>query len=882
MTTRADSCPPTTDLQDFARQLHTWGASVTAIKRGTKRPAHKWERWQAERQTRAELDGLPWQGAAAVGIVNGSGEYRVFDIDAVKDGDGRPVAPVPESVVVELLQALGLPDDYQWSYRSGSGAGWGVVIRCAEALPDEWAATKGVYVGRPADGRPFGQLELRWATGQTVIDGAHPSGPGYRWRLGARPFVAPAERTAAQVVAAFMAIAERPALPVSTASPSANGNGARPVTAHATAGERYGAAALADAIRQVATAPPGDRNNALFRQTAALAELVNGGALARPDVERAMSGAALAAGLATDETAATIASAFAHVGDVARAPRPSNGGPPSANGHKRPATAPRFNVGDAVNVVVNGGQVNPSPCTVTAIHAPHNGTHGYTVAGVVYDDDGSAHEGEYLYEEANLEPAAADGRAVTSAQPPDMTAAPPAPSPVVFKLDDTGNAERFVSQHGDDVRYDHSTGHWLIWTGTHWRRDDDGGAQRRAKVTARAIYEEAAAAAMSGNDDLADKRAKWARASAAEARRNAMLNLARAELPVAVTHDRLNTHDLLVNVRNGTLDLATGQLRAHDRGDLLTYVLPVSYDPAAVCPTWERFLERITNGDGDLADFLGRAVGYTLSGLTTEQCLFFLYGRGANGKSTFVETVMALLGDLGHKARAQVLMLAERGRVSNEVAALAGRRLVVTSELSDGGRLDEGLVKDLTGGDTMSARFLYGEPFSFRPTFKLWLYGNHKPTIAGTDDGIWRRVRLVPFTVQIPEEERDAALPGKLRAELPGILAWAVRGWQDFQRQGLGAPSAVTEATAEYRAESDTLGQFLAECCHMAQGATAQGGELYAAYTTWAAQNGLRRPLSNKRFGGALRERGYKSDRNNRGIYWLGVGLLATDQCLSV
>ena len=455
-----------------------------------------------------------------------------------------------------------------------------------------------------------------------------------------------------------------------------------------------------------------------------------------------------------------------------------------------------------------------------------------------------------------------------------------APSPVAFKLDDTGNAERFTAQHGDDVRYDHSTGHWYIFVDGHWRRDDDGAIQRRAKATARAIYDEAATAAQAGNDDLAAQTAKWARAAAAEARRNAMLNLAQAELPIAITHDRLNTHDLLVNVGNGTLDLATGQLRPHDRGDLLTYVLPVAFDPAAVCPTWDTFLDRVTGGDKDLAGFLARAVGYTLSGLTTEQCLFFLHGGGANGKSTFVETIMALMGDLGHKARAQVLMQAERDRVSNEVAALAGRRLVVTSELSDGGRLDEGLVKDLTGGDSMSARFLYGEPFTFKPTFKLWLYGNHKPTIAGTDDGIWRRVRLIPFTVQIPEKERDATLPAKLRAELPGILAWAVRGWQDFQRHGLGTPAAVTQATAEYRSESDLIGNFLHERCIVQSGATARAGKLSQEYSEWAKANSLKWHLTNVRFARELKERKFTSDHDRNGTYWQGVGILAADQAI--
>jgi len=809
----------TTGLLDFARQLHTWGAAVTAIRAGTKRPGHKWERWQTGTQTRAELDALPWHSAAAVGVVNGRGDFRIFDIDAVKDDDGRPVAPVPESIVVELLQALGLPSDYQWSYRSGSGAGFGVVIRCMETLPDDWAAAKGVYIGHPKEGRAFGQLELRWATGQTVIDGAHPTGPGYQWRRGERPFVAPAIRTAAQVVDAFTTIADaaivaqasgRPPTHVSgLLSADAPPAGRQSANGAAAAVNRYAAAALADAIRQVSTAAPGDRNNTLFRQTAALAELVNGHLLTRPEVERAMTAAALAAGLAADETAATIGSAFKSAGNVARTAKPSSGRL-SANGHGPAA---------------QGSTAQPAATPTAAPAAMPNGA--------------------------------------------------TAPATDRLHLDDTANAERFVTQHGDGVRYDHSTGHWYIWTGTHWRQDDDGAAQRLAKATARALYDDAAFCAQAGLDGAAAELSKWARQSAAESRRNAMLNLAQAERPIALTHDHFNRHDLLLNCANGTLDLATGRLRAHDRGDLLTYCLPAAYDPAAGCPTWDSFIHRITGGDAELTAFLARAVGYTLSGLTAAQCLFFLYGRGANGKSTFIETVMALMGDLGHKARAQILMADERERVPNEIAALAGRRLVVASELADGGRMNEGLVKDLTGGDTMSARFLYGEPFSFKPSFKLWLYGNHKPVITGTDDGIWRRVHLVPFTVHIPPAERDAALPAKLRAELPGILAWAVMGWQDFQRRGLDAPAAVAQATADYRAESDILGQFMDDRCTVAPANTARAGELYGAFKDWATTNSLR-ALSGVRFDRAMKDRGFVKGKDSRGKYWQGVGLLAT------
>lgn len=445
------------------------------------------------------------------------------------------------------------------------------------------------------------------------------------------------------------------------------------------------------------------------------------------------------------------------------------------------------------------------------------------------------------------------------------------------RLDDTGNSERFVAQHGNDVRFDHSTGHWFIWAVSHWRQDDDGGIQRLAKATARAIYEEAAAAAKVGRDEAAAHLSKWARASAAESRRTAMLNLARTELPIAVTHDRFNRHDLLLNCRNGTLDLVTCELRPHDRDDLLTYVLAVDYDPSAVCPTWDAFIARITGGDGALADFLARAVAYTLSGLATEQCLFFLYGRGANGKSTFIEIIMALMGNLGHKARAQILMQDERGRVPNEIAALAGKRLVVASELADGGRLNEGLIKDLTGGDSMSARFLYGEPFIFKPAFKLWLYGNHKPTITGTDDGIWRRVRLIPFTVQIPENERDPNLLAKLKNELPGVLAWAVRGWQRYQADGLQPPAAVATATIEYRNESDIIGTFLDERCVLGASMIVRGQQLYDAYSEWSKAGNLR-PLTNPRFARALNERNYENERDRRGMFWCGIGLMETTQ----
>ena len=366
----------------------------------------------------------------------------------------------------------------------------------------------------------------------------------------------------------------------------------------------------------------------------------------------------------------------------------------------------------------------------------------------------------------------------------------------------------------------------MIWRGTHWERGGAGTVGALAKQTARRIDAEADQSAATGQGARAAVLSRWAGTSAGERRLGSMVNMAATSPTVAVTAAQLNRGDGLLNVQNGTIVLTTGELRPHDRADLLTYVLPVAYDPAATCPTWERFLGRVAPG---LGDYLARAVGYTLSGTAAEQCLLFLYGRGANGKTTFIETVATLMGCLGHKARSAALMAEAAERIPNEIAVLAGKRFVVASELADGGRLNEGLIKDLTGNDAISARFLYGESFTFRPSFVLWLYGNHRPVIVGTDDGIWRRVHLVPFTVQIPPAERDPALPAKLQTELPGILAWAMRGWHDYQEHGLGAPEAVTAATADYRAESDILGHFLAERCVVGPAAKVRAGELYGA-----------------------------------------------------
>jgi P4 family phage/plasmid primase-like protien len=438
-----------------------------------------------------------------------------------------------------------------------------------------------------------------------------------------------------------------------------------------------------------------------------------------------------------------------------------------------------------------------------------------------------------------------------------------------YKLDDIGNGERFTDQHGGRVRFVHTWGRWLAWDGRHWQHDETDQVKQLAKETARSLYQAAADAAKAGNEGMADSIAKWAAECGKTNRINPMLAMAKTEQPIAITHDALDKRPFLLNVQNGTIDLETMTLRNHDQTDMLTHCLPVAYDQTATAPRWQAFLERVLP-DPATRQFVQKAAGYSLSGSVVEQVLFFLWGGGANGKSTLLSVLMAVLNGLAAKVRAESLLLSGRDNIPNDIAALTAVRLVVASELANGRRLNEAMVKDLTGGDPITARFLRQEFFTFNPQFKLWMYGNHKPTITGTDDGIWRRIRLIPFTVQIPEAERDYNLTDKLLTELPGVLNWLLDGWQMYRQEGLDAPTAVTEATGKYREDNDTLSLFIEECCEKGEGKKVGSSALFKAYQKWGG------PLSsNVRFSAAMQERGYEKEKESAGMFWQGIELLS-------
>lgn len=451
-----------------------------------------------------------------------------------------------------------------------------------------------------------------------------------------------------------------------------------------------------------------------------------------------------------------------------------------------------------------------------------------------------------------------------------------APARPAFALTDLGNAERLTAQHGDKLRYCYDRRAWLVWTGQAWQVDTAGAALRLAKATVRGIYGEAAATV---DDAQRAAVAKHARASEARQRLDSMLALAQSELPIPARLAAFDGDPWRLNCENGILDLRTGDLLPHDRGAMCSKLAPVPYDPLATCPTWHAFLTRILAGNVALIEFLQRAIGYSLTGDVSEQVLLVLYGSGANGKSTLLATLLAMLGDYGQRAPRD-LLIALPGQsgagASPEIARLAGTRLAVAQETESGNRLAEVQVKELTGGDKVVARHLHQNYIEFWPTHKLWLATNHKPVVRGTDTAIWRRIRLIPFGVEIPDAERDQELPAKLRAELPGIFAWAVEGCLDWQRFGLGAPTEVIAATSAYRAQMDVIGQFLADCCVIDPRTTATKAALYAEYESWCERNG-ERPLSQRALSGKLQERGLTEERSGAKMTrsWVGVGLLS-------
>ncbi|HEX8289183.1 MAG TPA: phage/plasmid primase, P4 family [Pyrinomonadaceae bacterium] len=440
----------------------------------------------------------------------------------------------------------------------------------------------------------------------------------------------------------------------------------------------------------------------------------------------------------------------------------------------------------------------------------------------------------------------------------------------IEECNDDGNARRFVSQHGEFVRYSVDRKKWFVYDEKRWKPDATMEVQLRAKYTVRRIAIEAASTEIS--ERQSEKLLRHAQKSKHAKGIKDMLTMAESDL--AIQESKFDRDKWLLNVSNGTIDLRTGKLRPHRREDFITKLIDIDYDLSAQYPKWLSFLNRIMDDNQDLISFLRRAIGYSLTGEVNERAVFVLFGNGANGKSVFAETVLSLLGDYSAVAPASAVMKKVNNSNTNDLAKLRGARFVSVNETDEGGRIDESVIKAISGNDKLTVRFLYGEFFEFIPEFKLWLRTNHKPTVRGTDEGIWDRLKLIPFAVRIPKHEQNNQLMKELQNELSGILNWAVEGCLEWQRDGLGVPQEVDQATNEYRKEQDTFSLFISQCCDFGEHKWASTASLRKEYEKFCIENGEQPHLPGNAFSERLRALGCipKSARQGRG--WSGIGLL--------
>lgn len=458
------------------------------------------------------------------------------------------------------------------------------------------------------------------------------------------------------------------------------------------------------------------------------------------------------------------------------------------------------------------------------------------------------------------------------------------PNPIIIlPCTELANADRLVNLYGDHIRYCYTWKKWMVWTGTHWQEDKNGEINRMAEKTVRSILIEAA---REERHDLIEQKAKWFFSSASARSIRGMLESAQSKR--ALTAEDLDTHPFLLNVRNGTIDLETGGLMEHSPEHYLTRCLPIEFNHEAECPRWREFLASIMGGSEALVSYLQRAVGYSLTGNVREQVMFIMHGTGANGKSTFLNTIQHLLGEYALQMDSDTITSRQQTKIANDIARLRGARFVATSETGEGRRLDENKVKQMTGDDVLVGEFKFQEQFEFRPTHKIWLATNHLPKVRGTDHAIWRRLPLIPFgqTFWDPEkgETGDETLKVNkklgevLKKELPGILAWAVAGCLYWKKQGLGWPEEVRAATNAYRSDQDTLQMFIDEKCFTQDGAFVKMSDLYQSFLDWAKDSG-ERPISKKELGTRLEDRGFKPEKGNGNVaIRRGIALLTMPQ----
>lgn len=435
-----------------------------------------------------------------------------------------------------------------------------------------------------------------------------------------------------------------------------------------------------------------------------------------------------------------------------------------------------------------------------------------------------------------------------------------------YAFDDTGNADRFVEEYKEKARYSYIDRGWYFYNGRKWEFDNLGHVKTLTEEVIQGMKKELAYCDDEDEEKAFFKHLKYTRNS--RGKENMMRE---SEHRLSILPSQFDRNKDYFNAMNGVVSLRDGHLEDHHHEKYLSKISPVEYTDKIDTPLWDEFLRQIFDNDEELIDYIQKAVGYSMSGSTKEQCVFFCYGNGRNGKSTFLDLVSEIMGDYATNIQPETIMVrGQQGGANSDIARLKGARFVTTVEPNQGARINEGLLKQLTGGDTVTARHLYGKEFEFEAEFKLWMATNHKPIIRGRDLGIWRRMHLIPFTVQIPDDKVDKNLKYKLKKELTGILNWAVEGCIKWQREGLKMPSAVEDAVKEYKSEMDVITAFIEECTTQGPGEV-KASDLYKTYVEWAEQNGEYK-MSNTMFGKEVSLR-FQKGRGRNGIVYQGLRL---------
>lgn len=442
-------------------------------------------------------------------------------------------------------------------------------------------------------------------------------------------------------------------------------------------------------------------------------------------------------------------------------------------------------------------------------------------------------------------------------------------------LTDLGNAERLVDQYGTLIRFCHPMKEWFVWSYAEgrWAQDTNGYMNRISKDVVRRILIESSRAPMV---DLGKKMASWAFQCECRTHIDGMMALAQSDKKIVVSPDDFDKDLYLFNLLNGTFNLKTLELQPHDKNNNISHLANFDYNPNAKCPMFLKYLDRIFQSNphkDEIIKFLQRAIGYTLSGSIEEQCLFLLYGSGANGKSVFLEVFLELMGEYGTVAQSKSFTT-DRGDQSNDIAALAGKRFVCASENTSTSHLDEAIIKAMTGGEKITARFLHKEFFSYMPQFKIWWAFNHPPNISDMTPSIWRRIKIIPFTEKLPESEWDKKLGQKLKdQEMAGIFNWAVEGLREYQTHGLQPPTAVTEATRQYKNDQDILLDFMKAAFETTESERdmVKASDVYTSYKNWWLNIESTKPMSSTKLGRMLRDRGMNKIELRDGTYYTNL-----------